>query len=52
VLDVATSRILFKHLGRRRSLHSLEYQPDGTLLVFEVQDDQIQLWKRPPAAGK
>src|SRR5262249_53870235 len=41
VLDLATSQVLFKHTGKERSLHSLEYRPDGTLFVFEVLDTKI-----------
>jgi WD40 repeat protein len=52
VLDLATNRVLFKHVGKVRSLHSLEYGSDGTLFVFEVRDEQIQLWKLPPLADK
>jgi WD40 repeat protein len=52
VLEVATSKLLFKHKGKERSLHSLEYRPDGTLLVFELLEKKIKLWKLPPCKWK
>jgi WD40 repeat protein len=48
VINIATSRVLFNHKGKERSLHSLEYRPDGTLFVFEMLDKKIKLWKLSP----
>jgi WD40 repeat protein len=52
VLDVGTGQVLFRRVGQKQSLFSLEYRPDGTLFVFEALGKDILLWKLPPAAGK